>query len=369
MDPIEFLDLSHYFLENKSSYLATFEKVMTRAHFILGDEVTQFEKEFADYISCNHVFGTGNGLDAITLALKALDIGPGDEVIVPAHTFIATWLPVSYVGATLKPVDVHPVTMNIDLDIVEKNITSKTKAVIGVHLYGRPFDAVDLRTLCDRRGIFLIEDAAQAHGALIDGHKVGSMAHISTFSFYPGKNLGAYGDGGAVCTQCPNLAKKLKMLRNYGSIQKYHHEVIGVNSRLDELLAAFLRLRLRTLDQENKRRHEIAQLYDSLLSSSPQLLRPSLELNGQQAWHMYVVRSEPRDDLQTYLLAKKIPTLIHYPIPCHLSHCYKSLGYDKDSFPVTESISRQALSLPMGPHLKDEQVRYIADNINNFFNK
>lgn len=367
MAPIEFLNLNHYFEENQEAYLSTFKKIMTRGHFILGEEVLQFEKEFANYISCRHVLGTGNGLDAITLALKALNIGPGDEVIVPAHTFIATWLPVSYVGATLRPVDVDPITMNLSTEFAKSSISSRTKAIIGVHLYGRPCDAPGLRKLCDENNLFFIEDAAQAHGAAIKDQKIGSIGHVSTFSFYPGKNLGAYGDGGAVCTQDDNLARKLKMLRNYGSELKYHHDLIGVNSRLDEFLAAFLRLRLKTLDTENKKRQSLAYLYNEILGVSAQINRPSMEIEGKQVWHMYVIRTKQRDELQKYLLQKNIPTLIHYPIPCHLSKCYQSLGFKKGDFPVTEEISNSAISLPIGPHLSEEQVFYIAKSVNSFF--
>lgn len=367
MEPIEFLNLNHYFEENKESYISTFKKIMTRGQFILGEEVLQFEKEFANYISCSHSLGTGNGLDAITLSLKALGVGPGDEVIVPAHTFIATWLPVSYVGAILRPVDVDPVTMNINIDLVKAAISTQTKAVIGVHLYGRPCNAPALRELCDQNNLFFIEDAAQAHGAVIKNQKIGSIGHVSSFSFYPGKNLGAYGDGGAVCTQDENLARKLKMLRNYGSELKYHHDLIGVNSRLDEYLAAFLRLRLKTLDTENKKRQHLASLYNEILCANDQIICPKMEIEGEQVWHMYVIRIKQRDELKKFLLQKNIPTQIHYPIPCHLSKCYEFLGFKKGDFPITEEISNCALSLPMGPHLSEEQILYIAKNVSDFF--
>lgn len=367
MEKIEFLNLSHYFSEDENAYMETFKKVMKKGHYILGEEVSSFEKEFSELTGSSYTFGTGNGLDAITIALKALDIGAGDEVIVPAHTFIATWLAVSFVGATLKPVEVDETTMNIDVQKVEQAISSRTKAVIGVHLYGRPCEAVQLRALCDKKGIHFIEDAAQAHGAQIDGKNIGSIGHAATFSFYPGKNLGAYGDAGATCTSSSQLAQKIKMLRNYGSQVKYHHEMLGMNSRLDEMLAAFLRLRLRKLQQETDLRNSMASLYHTELSGVSELQLPNSPLKGTQVWHLYVVRTPERDALATYLNERGVQTLIHYPIPCHLSGCYSSLGFKEGQFPITESISKTVLSLPIGPHLDEAKIKAVASHVKSFF--
>lgn len=367
MPPIEFLNLSHYYKENKAIYLETFEKLMDKSHFILGEYVQQFEKEFAQFCKSRYAFGVGNGLDALVIALKALDIQAGDEVIVPSHTFIATWLAVSATGATPIPVEVDPGTFNIDPEKIAARITKKTRAIIGVHLYGRPFDAKALQRICKTHGLYLIEDAAQAHGANVDGQTVGSIGDVACFSFYPGKNLGAYGDGGAVTTQSDELAKKISMIRNYGSQIKYHHDVIGMNSRLDELLAAFLLIRLKTLENENKWRNDLAGLYHKHLAGVSNLSLPAFVQNGLHVWHLFVVRTENRDALLQFLKARDIQTMIHYPIPCHLSKCYSHMGFTRNQLPISEAISETCLSLPIGPHLQSDQIVTIAETIKLFF--
>jgi dTDP-4-amino-4,6-dideoxygalactose transaminase len=365
--PIEFLNLTHYFEKNKATYLKTFENFMERGQFILGEQVKHFELEFAQYLGAQHAVGVSNGLDALTLCLRACGVGPGDEVIVPAHTFIATWLSVTSVGARPVPVDVDSTTMNISLKEVEKAATQKTKAVIGVHLYGRPFDGSALRLLCENLKVFLIEDAAQAHGAAHGPHRVGTIGHLAAFSFYPGKNLGAFGDAGAITSNCKELIEKIICLRNYGSRKKYHHELLGYNFRLDELQAALLRLKLPALSAENEHRRKLAQVYRDGLADLSNLWLPEVNENESHVWHLYTVRTSKRDELQSFLAENNIQTLIHYPVPPHLSEAYASFRFKKGDFPITEEICRTVLSLPLGPHLTPAAINYVVERIRSFF--
>ncbi|WP_434640828.1 DegT/DnrJ/EryC1/StrS family aminotransferase [Thermoanaerobacterium thermosaccharolyticum] len=340
-----------------------FEEIYKRNWFILGDEDKKFEQEFADYCNVNYCIGCGNGLDALHLILKGYDIGFGDEVIVPSNTFIATALAVSYTGA--KPIFVEPDirTYNIDPSLIESAITEKTKAIIAVHLYGQPADMDELKRIAKKYNLKLIEDAAQAHGSLYKGMKAGSLGDAAGFSFYSGKNLGALGDGGAVVTNDKDLAEKIKALSNYGSEKKYRHIYKGFNSRLDELQAGFLRVKLKYLDVWNEERRKIAQKYIDGINN-PYVIKPVEADYAKHVWHLFVIRSEKRDELQRYLNNNGIGTLIHYPIPIHLQEAYKDLGFKTGDFPIAEKIANEVLSIPMWYGMKNEEVEYVIDKIN-----
>lgn len=352
---IPFLDLKAVNLTHEAELKAAFERVLHSGWYILGDEVNSFENEFTSYCEADNAIGVSNGLDALHLILRASDIGVGDEVIVPSNTFIATWLAVTYAGAT--PVPVEPIigTYNIDPASIEAAITSRTRAIIAVHLYGQPADMDPVMSIATKYGLKVFEDAAQAHGALYKGRKVGSLGHAAGFSFYPGKNLGALGDAGAVTTSDPVLADKIRTLANYGSHVKYKNEVQGFNCRLDELQAAFLRVKLRYLDAETRRRSEIASQYQEGLEGLG-LVLPAIKENSSSAWHLYVVRSKQRDLLQKTLSEKGVGTIIHYPIPPHLQSAYSELGFHSGDFPIAEQIHNEILSLPMGPTMTDHDV-------------
>jgi dTDP-4-amino-4,6-dideoxygalactose transaminase len=359
---IPFLDLRGAYIELREELDAACRRVMDSGSFILGPEVEAFEREFAEYCGARHCVGVGNGLDALTLILRGYGIGPGDEVVVPANTFIATWLAVSATGARPVPVDADPVTFDLDPVRIESAITPRTRAVIAVHLYGLPADMDRIAAITRPRGIKVIEDAAQAHGSRYKGRRAGALGDAAGFSFYPSKNLGAFGDGGAVVTNDEALAERVAALRNYGSRRRYEHDVQGGNSRLDELQAALLRVRLRHLDAWNRRRRDRAALYVSLLSGVP-LGLPAVPPDMESAWHLFVVRSAQRDALQRGLEARGVGTLIHYPLPPHLQPAYGNLGLREGAFPVSEALHREVLSLPMGPHLGESQVRYVAGAI------
>lgn len=303
-----------------------------------------------------------NGLDALILSLRALDVGPGDEVIVPSNTFIATWLAVSAVGATPVPIEPQPSTYNIDVNLIPNALTSRTKVIIPVHLYGQPADLDPILSLASKEGIFIVEDAAQAHGALYKNKRIGSHGDIVCWSFYPGKNLGALGDGGAITTNNSKLAKKISVIRNYGSSTKYVNKVKGVNSRLDPIQAAVLRVKLKHLDAWTQRRRNIANYYLRELDSSS-LILPHVPKWADPAWHLYVIRSNNRDELQQYLEEAGIGTLIHYPIPPHMQGAYADFGMLPEYLPVARLIADQILSLPIGPHLDDKQIKFICETI------
>jgi dTDP-4-amino-4,6-dideoxygalactose transaminase len=360
---IPFLDLRSINLAHEEKLTAAFTRVLQSGWYILGNEVAKFEEEFAQYCGTRHAIGVSNGLDAIHLALRAFDIGPGDEVIVPANTYIATWLAVTYVGAVPVPVEPDEHTYNIDPARIEAAITLRTKAIIPVHLYGRPADMDPIMEIANRRGLKVIEDAAQAHGALYNGKRVGALGHAAAFSFYPGKNLGALGDGGAVTTDDPAVADKLRVLLNYGSRVKYHNEIQGYNCRLDELQAALLRVKLPALDSENDCRVQLASIYDTHLRDinvkAPVLNSESV----RSVWHLYVIRSIKRDELQRSLADAGVATMIHYPIPPHLQPAYRELGYKVGDFPITEAIHAEILSLPIGPTQTEEQTEFAAATV------
>ena len=349
-DRIAFLDLHAAYLELKDDLDAAYHRVMDSGWFILGKEVEAFEREFAAYCEAAHCVGVGNGLEALHLILRAYGIGPGDEVIVPANTYIATWLAVSYAGATPIPVEPDARTYNLDPALIEAAITPATRAILPVHLYGQPADMDPIKALASRYGLKVIEDAAQAHGARYHGRRVGGLGDAAGFSFYPGKNLGALGDGGAVVTNDADLAERVRVLRNYGSRVKYHNEVKGFNSRLDELQAALLRVKLPVLDEWNERRRAAAARYLDGLAGS-ELGLPYVPKWAEPVWHLFVVRHPQRDALQQRLQQAGIGTMIHYPIPPHLQPAYAELGYGAGAFPISEAIHREVLSLPMGPQL------------------
>lgn len=347
---IPFLDLAAAYQELKADIDAAVARVLASGWYILGPEVEAFEAEWAAYCGVPHAVGVGNGLDALTLTLRALDIGPGDEVIVPSNTYIATWLAVTAMGATPVPVEPDPGTCNIDPAGIAAAITPRTRVLLPVHLYGQPADMAPILALARRHGLAVVEDAAQAHGARYRGDRLGGHGDAVCWSFYPGKNLGALGDAGAVTTRHADLADRIRALRNYGSRVKYMNEVQGVNSRLDPLQAAVLLVKLRHLDAWNARRAQIARSYTQGLQDAG-LTLPTLLPGLESAWHLYVVRAPNRDVLQQRLSGAGIGTLIHYPIPPHLQPAYAPLGYTPGAFPIAETLAREVLSLPMGPHL------------------
>ena len=342
-----------------------FDRVFTRSWYIEGVEDEAFEKAFAEYCGAKYCVGVGNGLDALMLALKALEIGAGDEVIVPSNTYIATALAVTYVGA--KPVFVEPniETFNIDPERIEAAITEKTKAVIPVHLYGQACDMDPIMEVAKRHDLKVIEDCAQAHGAVYKGRKVGTFGDVAGFSFYPGKNLGALGDAGAAVTDNKELADKIRALGNYGSDYKYHHIYKGNNSRLDEMQAAFLAAKLPHLDRMNAERRRIAQMYTEGIKNR-KVTTPVVIPECIPVWHVYGIRCKERDALERVLAEKGIGTNKHYPIPMHLQECYRDLNFSHGAFPIAEEISRTELSLPMYYGLSDDQIRYVIDAVNGF---
>lgn len=336
-------------------------KVIRSGAYILGEFVEEFEAKFARYQHSRHCIGVGNGLDAISLSLRALGIGPGDDVLVPSNTFIATWLAVTHAGANPIAVEPDPTTHLIDAEKLQEAITPRSKAVIVVHLYGQMPDMARISEFCRKRGLVLIEDSAQAHGAEYRGQRAGAWGQAAAFSFYPGKNLGAIGDAGAVVTNDDATANKIRQLRNYGSEQKYVHECLGFNSRLDPLQAAILTCKLEYLDQWNARRREIANLYFSLLQDVPSLVLPRIVTGSAHVWHLFVVQHKSRDAVRKILADKGIQTLIHYPIPPHKQNAYAMNQFP--ALPVAERLATEVLSLPMGPHLTDQQVSLAAERL------
>lgn len=351
--------------ELDSDLRAAFERVYAASWYIEGKEDEVFEKTFAEFCHTQYCVGVGNGLDALMLALKALEVGKGDEVIIPSNTFIATALAVTYVGAT--PIFVEPDigTYNIDPTKIEEKITATTKAIMPVHLYGQPCDMDPIMAIAKKHNLFVVEDCAQAHGATYKGKVIGSFGDAAGFSFYPGKNLGALGDAGAVVTNSKAIADKVRALGNYGSDYKYHHIYQGNNSRLDELQAAFLLAKLPHLDRMNKERQKIAKMYmDGIKSEEIEL--PHVVEGTVPVWHVFGIRCKRRSELEKFLNEKGISTNKHYPIPIHLQQCYKGLGLKKGDFPIAEEISATELSLPMFYGMTKAEVRYVIDEVNNF---
>lgn len=357
-DVIPFLTLSSTYFELKQELDHAYFRVMENGFYIKGEELKAFEEEFASYCQAQYCVGVANGLDALRLILMALDIGKGDEVIVPANTFIASWLAVSEVGAMPVPVEADKNTGLIDPTLIEQAITKNTKAIMPVHLYGHVANMEKIQEIARAHKLFIIEDAAQAHGASTNGKRAGSFGHAAGFSFYPGKNLGCYGDGGAVITNDKDLVDRIRMIANYGSKKRYYHDSIGINSRLDELQAAFLRVRLNHLDAWNARRLDIASAYNQGIKNNWEL--PYFD--KESAWHLYVIKSQNREKDIDILKEHGVQTLIHYPIPCHQSLAYKE--FNQLSFPITEKISKTSISLPIGTHLNNDQVQKIIDVAN-----
>jgi dTDP-3-amino-3,4,6-trideoxy-alpha-D-glucose transaminase len=359
---VPFLDLLAPYHELRAEIDAATQRVLASGWYLLGAQTEAFEAEFAAYCGAQHCVAVGSGLDAIELTLRALDIGPGDEVIVPSHTFIATWLGVAATGATPVPVEPDMATWNIDPAAIEAAITPRTKAIMPVHLYGQPADLDAIDAVAQRHGLAVVEDAAQAHGARYRGERIGSR-FAATFSFYPGKNLGAFGDGGAVVTSDADVAAKVRLLRNYGSTVKYHHEVAGTNSRLDELQAAVLRVKLAHLDTWNARRDAVAQRYLTELSDVDGLTLPAVPSWADPVWHLFVVRTGHRARLQELLTEAGIGTLIHYPIAPHRSPVFAEAHIG--ALPGAELLADEVLSLPIGPHLPDHAVSAVVAAVRN----
>ena len=351
--------------ELDSQLRAAFDRVFTRSWYIEGAEDAAFEKAFAEFCGVSGCVGVGNGLDALMLVLKAWGIGEGDEVIVPSNTYIATALAVTYVGA--KPVFVEPDirTFNIDPAKIEAAVSSRTKAIIPVHLYGQPCDMEPIMAMAKKHGLYVLEDCAQAHGATYRGQKIGSFGDAAGFSFYPGKNLGALGDAGAVVSNDEALLEKVRALGNYGSDYKYHHIYKGNNSRLDEMQAAFLAAKLPHLERMNAERRRIAGMYLQGIRN-PEIILPYVREDVVPVWHIFGIRCHRRDELEKYLNERGIGTNKHYPIPMHLQECYRELGFHEGDFPTAEEISATELSLPMYYGMTDEEIGYVIDMINHF---
>jgi dTDP-4-amino-4,6-dideoxygalactose transaminase len=361
---VPFLELKPTYLELKEELDAAYHRVMDSGWYLLGAELESFEAEFAAYCDAKQCVAVGSGLDALHLILRAYGIGAGDEVLVPSNTFIATWLAVSYSGAEPVPVEPDPLTCNIDPERIEAAITPSTKAIIPVHLYGQPADMDPIMAIACRHGLKVIEDNAQAQGARYKGRRTGSLGDAAAHSFYPGKNLGAFADAGAVTTSDAELANRIRILRNYGSKEKYYNEVKGFNSRMDELQAAFLRTKLKQLDAWNNRRRAVAAHYLRELHDSAGLILPFVPEWAEPVWHLFVVQHPKRDALREKLAGAAIGALIHYPLPPHLSGAYVGGKWRRGAFPIAEDLADTVLSLPMGPHLTEEQVSHVIREIN-----
>lgn len=362
---VPFLDLRLAYEELKSEIDDAVHRVLSSGWYILGSEVDLFEKEYAEFCGAQHCVGVANGLDAIYLALRAMGVAQGDEVIVPANTYIATWLAVTQTGATPIPVDPFESTYNIDPERIKDAISDRTKVILPVHLYGQPADLDPILEVAKSHGLRVLEDAAQSHGAAYKGHRIGAHGDIVAWSFYPGKNLGAMGDGGAVTTNDSELADRIRILHNYGSRVKYIHESQGVNSRLDPIQAAILRVKLNHLVEWNTRRCQIAQNYGKALQGLG-LVLPTVISETDSAWHLYAIRHKNRDRLQQYLQKEGISTHIHYPFPPHLQKAYENMKFPTGGFPITERIASEILSLPIGPQLMEEQSLRVIEALIQF---
>jgi dTDP-4-amino-4,6-dideoxygalactose transaminase len=362
MDEVPFLELAPAYEELRTEIDAALAAVNHRGWYVLGEEVAAFERRWAAMVGASECVGVGNGLEALHLALRALGVGPGAEVIVPSNTYIATWLAVSMCGATPVPVEPEEQTYNIDPDLIESAITERTAVILPVHLYGQAADLTRILAVAARYGLRVLDDAAQAHGAAHAGAPVGARTDITAWSFYPGKNLGALGDAGAVTTNDSELADRVRVLANYGSRRKYVNEEKGINSRLDEIQAAVLSVKCGRLQEWNARRRLIADFYLRELTDAP-LILPQTHDASTHVWHVFVVRHPKRDALADALRARGIGTLIHYPIPPHLQAAYAEMENGEGSFPIAERIHREVLSLPMGPHLGMERARRVVEAV------
>jgi dTDP-4-amino-4,6-dideoxygalactose transaminase len=367
-EPIAYLDLPAQMRPIRKDIEAAIARTLDNCSFCLGPDVVQFEKDFAKYCGAEHCVAFNSGTSALHIALKLLNVGPGDEVISTPLTFVATSWAISYVGAKPVYVDVDDATFNLDPAQVEKAITPRTKAVMPVHLYGHPFDVDPIKAVCDRQNLPLVEDAAQAHGAQYKGKTIGTFGEISCFSFYPGKNLGAYGEGGALVTNNAAYAARARSLREHGSTVRYYHDEVGYNYRMEGIQGAVLGVKLKYLDAWTRERQRVGRRYNELLAGTP--LQLPLEASwGQSAYHLYVVRHPRRDDLKKHLEANKVGCALHYPLPLHLQKCYSDLGYKEGDFPVAERAARECLSLPIYPELTDAQIQRVAAVVKDFFKK
>jgi len=364
---VPFVDLAAQQASIQTEIGAAIQRVLSECNFVLGPQVEEFERDFARFVGCEHAVGVSNGLDALRLALIAMDIGPADEVILPANTYIATALAVSAVGARPVLVDCNPQTYNIDVNLVEPAVTPRTKAIIPVHLTGQAADMDPILEVAGRHGLRVIEDAAQAHGTLYKGRSCGSVGSVGCFSFYPSKNLGAYGDGGMLTTNDQELATRMSYLRNYGQTAKYRHAEKGLNARLDTLQAAILSVKLRHLPRWSKARAAHAKVYRELLSGVGGLVVQQEARYSTHVYHLFIVETEWRDALREHLDAREIQTGIHYPAPIHLQRAYEDLGYGEGDFPESERLAKRVLSLPMFPELRREQIERVAEEIEEFF--
>lgn len=344
------------------------KKVISNGDFILGKEVYDFENDFANYCNVKHAVGVGSGLSALELGMRALKIGTGDEVITPANSFIASASAISITGARPVFVDCRVEDFNIDPSLIEKKVTKKTKAIMPVHLFGQPGPMNNILKIARKYNLYVVEDACQAHGAVYKNKKVGSLGDFGAFSFYPSKNLGAYGDGGILTTNNKRLAETVSMMRNYGQERKYYHKFFAWNSRLDNLQAALLSVKLKYLDQWNMKRARNAKLYTSILKGLP-VITPLTNPDRTHVYHLYVIRTKSRDKLASFLKTNGISTGIHYPIPIHLQKAYRDLGYKKGDFPVTETLAKEMLSLPMYSELTRKQIKRVTDSIKSFFSQ
>ncbi|MBN2355830.1 DegT/DnrJ/EryC1/StrS family aminotransferase [candidate division KSB1 bacterium] len=362
---VPFNDIKRRYTSIKGEIDTAIQRVLSKGWFILGSEVKEFEAAFAEYLGAKYAVAVGSGTEALHLALIACDLKPGDEVITVPNTAIPTISAISF--AQLKPVfvDIDPDTYCMNVELIEEKINQRTRAIIPVHLYGNACDMEDLMSIAKKYGLQVIEDACQAHGAYYKGKRLGTFGHFGCFSFYPTKNLGAFGDGGMVVTNDVKNANKINLLRNYGQVKRYYHEIKGFNSRLDEIQAAILNVQLPYLDTWNKRRREIASLYRKLIYH-PQIVLPPEQADVYQIYHLFIIRCVKRDRLRTFLSNNGIGTEIHYPVPCHLQNAYKDLGYSISNYPITEGIVAEILSLPMYPELIEEEIQYVADVMNRF---
>lgn len=367
MEPIPFISLTPQHDLIRKEMEKGFKKVIGGKRFVLGEAVAAFEKEFANYSGVRHCVTVANGLDALYISLKVLGVSQGDEVIVPAFTCAPTWMAVSRTGATPVAVEVDAKSFNIDATKIEQAVTSKTKAIVPVNLFGRPANFFEILTVARQRNIIVVEDNAQGHGANVGGKKTGSFGSINATSFYPTKNLGALGDGGAITTDDSVLAEKARQLRNYGSSSRFHHDAIGINSRLDELQAAFLRIKLTYLDEWNEQRSKLAFRLQKLLEGVGDLKLPRDGKGAHSVYHLFVVSTSRRDQLREFLQQRGVETDIHYPLPPHLQKAYAHLGYKTGSFPITENICETILSLPLWPGMTEQQVDYVGECVKKFF--
>lgn len=368
MKNIPLLDLQAQLATIRGEVLTAVEKVLDSGQYIMGPEVKAFEEEVANYVGVKHAVGVGNGTDALLLALDAAGIGAGDEVITTPFTFFATSEVVSRLGATPVFVDIDPKTYNIDVEQIKAKINEKTKAIIPVHIFGQPANMDEIMELAEKHNLFVLEDAAQAMGSEYKGRKIGSLGHAATYSFFPTKNLGGYGDGGMVVTNDDELASKIRILRVHGSNPKYYHSVLGYNSRLDAIQAAILRIKLRHLDDWNNARRQKAALYNELLKDTP-LVTPYAAEDRKHIYHLYIVQAEDRDDLMAYLKEKGISTGVYYPVPLHRQKVYESLGYGEGSIPNAEYMAKRTFALPLYAELSDETIHAIVDTIKTYYNK